>query len=193
MVVLEWIKKRLARKYKLSTGDLVKDLGDGFSAVEDPGIVIELFPDRYQYRHPLFFGLLKIDIDGILVRWLDKKGTTHVYPACCVDRMRVSEERARQLRTTAEERFDKPKEPSSPPPEQVKLPLGSEEDLFELPSFDDEPTDPGIPPAPETTEADPEPEKNEKRSLNKMQEQLREVERIIKERSQTKDDEDEGE
>lgn len=170
----KYLKSWLERKYKLETGVLVKDIGDGFSSVEDPGIVIELFPDRYEYRHPLFLGLLKINIDGILVRWLDKKGTTHVYPACCVKALEVSDERAEQLRTSAEERFDKPKEPPLDPLEQE---FEKQMEIFDTLGFplEDDSTEAQVAPSPE-----PEPEKP---SLNKMQEKLREVERIIKERN----------
>jgi len=178
----KYLKNWLERKYRLQTGVLVKDIGDGFSSVEDPGIVIELFPDRYEYRHPLFLGLLKINIDGILVRWLDKKGTTHVYPACCVKKLEVSEERAEQLRTTAEERFDKPKEPPLDPLQEEFEKQMEIFDSIELPAIDDEAdTVDATPPEPE-----PEPEKP---SLNKMQAKLREVERIIKERNSEGDEE----
>ena len=47
--MLGWIKKYITKKYKLNTGDLVKDIGDSFAAVEDPGIVIQVFKDRYDY------------------------------------------------------------------------------------------------------------------------------------------------
>lgn len=185
MTLRQRLKNKLEEKYKFKTGDLVKDIGDGFSSVEDPGIVIELFPARYEYRHPLFLGLFKINMDGILVRWLDKKGTTHVYPACCVEKMVVSEEKAEQLRTTAEERFDKPKEPPEPPFHEKQL------DIFEslgLPS--DEITDNlpmPLPPEPVALE-EPFDEDETKPSLNRAQDTLREVERIIKER--TEDDEE---
>jgi len=176
----KYLKDWLERKYKLNTGELVKDIGDGFSSVEDPGIVIELFPERYEYRHPLFLGLFKINIDGILVRWLDKKGTTHVYPACCVKKLEVTEERAERLRTTAEERFEKPKEPPLDPLEQEFEKQMEIFDALGLPPIDDEAdTVDAVPPEPEP----------EKPSLNKMQEKLREVERIIKERNIEGDEE----
>ncbi len=175
--IKKYIKNLLERKYKINTGDLVKDIGDGFSSVSDPGIVIEVFPDRYEYSHPLFLGLLKINIDGILVRWLDKKGTTHVYPSCCVRILEISEEKAEQLRTSAEERFDKPKEP---PLDTLQEEFEKQMEIFDsidLPEVDDEADTLDAPPP------EPEPE-IVKPSLNKMQEKLREVERIIKERSE---------
>ena len=173
-----YLKKLLERKHKLKTGDLVKDIGDGFASVDDPGIVIELFPDRYEYRHPLFFGLFKINYDGILVRWLDKKGTTHVYPSCCVKKLEVSEEKAEQLRTSAEERFEKPKEPLA---EELEKQMEIFDAIELPPEIDDEAdTIDAAPPEPE-----PEPIKP---SLNKMQEKLREVERIVKERNEAEEE-----
>jgi len=172
---VKYIKSLLEKKYKIDTGELVKDIGDGFSSVEDPGIAIEVFPDRYEYRHPFFLGLLKINIDGILVRWLDKKGTTHVYPACCVKRLELTEERAEQLRTSAQERFEKTKEPLQ---EEFEKQMEIFEALGEALGTDMD-----------TVEQEPEEEIQQveeqlKPSLNKMQEKLREVERIVKEREE---------
>ena len=178
-----YIKSLLERKYKLKMGDLVKDKGDGFARVEDPGIVIELFPNRYEYAHPLFLGFLKIHIDGILVRWLDKKGTSHVYPACCVEILTVEDEVAERLRTTAKG-FDEP----ALPPEKSDEEFEKQMEIFD--SIEEATTGASIEeadtldaPAPEVQEDAP-----QKPSLNKMQEQLREVERIIEERTRTKEE-----
>lgn len=163
--MLGWIKKYITKKYKLNTGDLVKDIGDSFAAVEDPGIVIQVFEDRYDYRHPLFLGLVKVKIDGIMVRWLDKKGSSHMYPACCVVKLELPEEKAKQLRTSAEERFEKPK----PIPvmgkdtQQMDIPFDIEWDIPEM-------------------ELSKEKEEERDPALNKMQEKLREVQRIVEER-----------
>ena len=178
--MLEWIRKFLTRKQKLKTGDLVQDIGDSFHAVEDPGIVIEVYKDRYSYRHPLFFGLLKVNYDGIVVRWLDKKGTSHVYPSPCVKKLELSEERAEKLKVQIEERFNKPKKPPEPLlDEQLKIPFDWQDLAEEL---DTEPT-PAIEPV--------EPETEEKPSLNKMQEKLREVQRIVEERARTQENSEE--
>ena len=174
--MLSWLRKLLVKKYKLSTGDLVKDIGDTFHAVSDPGIVIEVYEDRYTYRHPLFFGLLRVKIDGIVVRWLDKKGTSHVYPSCCVRKLEISEEKAQQLKVEIEERFNKPKEPLPPvtkTTEQLDIPFDWED--FEK-GEDTEETDP-IPEVPP-----------EKPALNKMQEKLREVQKIVEERNKNKEE-----
>ena len=167
--MLAWIKKKLGQKYKLKLGELVTDIGDGFTKVEEPGIVIEILPDRYSYRGPLG---IKIDMDGILVRWLDKKGKTHVYPACCVHRLELSEEKAENLRAAAE-KFNTPKAPVEE--KQLDIPFDTLDDILEIPEILEESTSPSL-------EAAPEPE--EKPSLNKMQEQLREVERIVRERAE---------
>ena len=165
--MLGWIKKHITKKYKLNTGDLVKDIGDSFAAVEDPGIVIQVFKDRYDYRHPLFLGLLKVKIDGIMVRWLDKKGSSHMYPACCVAKLELPEEKAKQLRTSAEERFEKPKPvPSHKDTQQMDIPFDLE---WDIPEIEEEKQDP---------------------VLNKMQEQLREVQRIVEERKKKEEGEE---
>lgn len=179
--MLEWIRNLLTRKHKLKSGDLVQDIGDSFHAVEDPGIVIEVYEDRYSYRHPWLLGLLKVNYDGIVVRWLDKKGTSHVYPAPCVKKLELSAEKTEKLKVQIEERFNTPK----PPPEQfmdeqLKIPFDWQ-DLEE--DEDTEPT-PAIEPV------EPEPAE-EKPSLNKMQEKLREVQRIVEERARTQEDSEE--
>jgi len=170
--MLGWIKKFITKKYKLNTGDLVKDIGDSFAAVEDPGIVIQVFKDRYDYRHPLFLGLVKVKIDGIMVRWLDKKGSSHMYPACCVAKLKLPEEKAKQLRTSAEERFEKPKPvPSGKDTQQMDIPFDLEWDIpeIEIPEEVEEKQDP---------------------ALNKMQEKLREVQRIVEERKRREEGEE---
>ena len=165
--MLGWIKKHIRKKYKLNTGDLVKDIGDSFAAVEDPGIVIQVFKDRYDYRHPLFLGLLKVKIDGIMVRWLDKKGSSHMYPPCCVAKLELPEEKAKELRTSAEERFEKPKPvPSYKDTQQMDIPFDLE---WDIPEIEEEKQDP---------------------VLNKMQEQLREVQRIVEERKKKEEGEE---
>ena len=171
-----WIRQKLEKKYKLKLGQLVSDIGDGFSRVEEPGIVIEVLPDRYSYRNAVG---IKINIDGILVRWLDKKGRTHVYPTCCVTPIEMPEEKAEKLREAAE-KFNKPK--PVPEDKQIDIPFDTLDDILEIPEDLFEETT-------QTEGAAPEPEVQEKPSLNKMQEQLREVERIIKERAAEVDEE----
>lgn len=168
--MLKWFNKFLLRKRALSVGDLVQDIGDGFERVEDPGIVIQIYEDRYTYRHPLFLGLLPLKVDGITVRWLDKKGTSHIYPSLCVKKLEVSEEKAEALRTTAAERFEKPE---SPAPESTDDQLG-----FPFDDLGDELTEPVITPPPAV-------EKKTK-ELSKMKKKLKEVEKIIEDRKKAK-------
>jgi len=153
----------------MKVGDIVKDKGDSFKAIEDAGVIIEVLPERYSYRTPWSLGLVKVKYDGILVRWMDKKGTTHVYPCCCVNKLELSEEAAEELKKSAEATHQ------PMPPQDEENAVDVAETLEGLP-FD------------EDTDEDEEPiTVAEKPSINKLQEQLKEIERIVAERNAVDD------
>lgn len=157
--LIESFKKKYLDGCELVVGDVVKDIGDSFQSIKDAGVVIEVLPERYTYRNA--FGI-KVKYDGILIRWMDSKGTTHVYPCCCVKKLELSPEAAEDLRKSAEEKYKKPLE------EELKV----FEDIFSEVTEEVEQDS-------STEEVEPEA----KPPLNKLQEQLREIERIVAERN----------
>ena len=90
-----------------------------------------------------------------------------MYPACCVAKLELPEEKAKELRTSAEERFEKPKPvPSYKDTQQMDIPFDLE---WDIPEIEEEKQDP---------------------VLNKMQEQLRECQRIVEERKKKEEGEE---
>ena len=167
--VVEYLTKRFLNGCDMQIGDLVKDKGDSFKALEDPGVIIEVLPERYTYRWHFGLGLFKIKYDGILVRWMDKKGTTHVYPCCCVTKLELSPQAAEELKKAAEA---KQVEGLPPLPDNV---VDVEETLEGFP-FNDTAEEGEL-----TTVVN-------KPSKTKLQEQLKEIERIVAERNAQEDE-----
>ncbi len=175
------IKARISDSLKsshLKQGDLVEDIGDSFSRKEELGIVLEVVKERYKLYPPYFFGLISIPVDGVLVRWLDKKGTSHIYPACCVRKKTLSDQKINNLKIELEKHI----EASIGDQTKQMKPIDPTSELFPLPDDpafpeEEDPFD-GLP----EEEPETEEETEKKKKLNKLQEQLKEVERIVKER-----------
>jgi hypothetical protein len=179
--LLDKVKARISDGLKvnhLKQGDLVEDIGDSFSRKEELGVVLEVVKERYKLYPPYFFGLISIPVDGVLVRWLDKKGTSHIYPACCVRKKTLSDQKIKSLKVELEKHI----EDSIGDDKAKKMkPIDPMSELFPLPD------DPAFPEEEDPFDGLPEEEVEteeveKKKKLNKLQEQLKEVERIVKER-----------